>query len=186
MPDPLWTLCRGCTQPVDVMVIPAEPHPDHPVGASWRYDCAACGWSSDADQADNDLDVSVDAPPPPDPLTVLLPALQRIGLERIATALGRSLSPIMDAVRAQPGLSHIKGTDYELLLEALRSREGWEPRQPRWSNVQHISGHGSGVGHALCVVIGVDPNEVCPDDDGETCPRCGSWLDDDEDEDAEE
>ena len=185
MPDHLWTPCRGCTQPVDVMVIPAEPHPEHPVGASWRYDCAACGWSSDADQTDNDLDVSVDAPPPPDPLTVLLPALQRIGLERIAAALGRSLSPIMDAVRAQPGLSHIKGTDYELLLEALRSREGWEPRQPRWSNVQHISGHGSGVGHALCVVIGVDPDEVRHDDDG-SCPYCGFCADYDEDEDAEE
>ena len=175
MPDPLWTLCRGCTQPVDVMVIPAEPHPEHPVGASWRYDCPGCGWSSDADQTDNDLDVSVDAPPPPDPLTVLLPALQRIGLERIAAALGRSLSPIMDAVRETTGWMHIKGTDHDLLLAVLRSREGWVPGRTRWSHVRDISGHGSGVGHVLCTVAGLNPDEICPDDD-ETCERCGAEL----------
>ena len=41
-------------------------------------------------------------------LTDLLPKLRRIGLERIAAALGTSLSPVMDAVRAQPGLAHVQ------------------------------------------------------------------------------
>jgi len=108
-------------------------------------------------------------------LTDLLPKLRRIGLERIAAALGTSLSPVMDAVRAQPGLAHVQGTDHDLLLRALRSREGWEPGQARWSNVRSIAGNGSGVGHALCVVIGVDPDEMHPGD-GELCPRCGSFL----------
>lgn len=184
MPDPLWTICRGCAQPVDVMVIPAEPHPEHPVGASWRYDCPGCGWSSDADQTNNDLDVSVDAPPPPDPLTVLFPALQRIGLERIATALGRPLSPIMDAVRSQPGLAHVEGTDHDLLLRTLRSFGNWEAGEARWTKMCTITGHGSSVGHALCVAIGVDPDEVCPED--EACPYCGFCADYDEDEDGEE
>ncbi|MEY5060100.1 MAG: hypothetical protein RIS45_21 [Planctomycetota bacterium] len=48
-----------------------------------------------------------------------------------------------------------------------------------------MAGHGSGVGHALCVVLGIDPNEPGPQDDGENCPRCGSLLErDDEDDDA--
>lgn len=93
--------------------------------------------------------------------------------EKIATM---TASPIMDAVRAQPGLAHVKGTDAELLRWVLRSRHGWEPGQVRWSHVCDMAGHGSTVGHALCVAVGVDPNETAPDDDGENCPRCGSLL----------
>lgn len=95
-------------------------------------------------------------------------------------------SPIMDAVRAMPKLGHIKGTDHDLLLWLLRSRHGWEPGQPRWSHVRDMSGHGSSVGSALCVAVGVDPDEVAPQDDGENCPRCGSLLERDEDDEEPE
>lgn len=84
-------------------------------------------------------------------------------------------SPIMDAVRAQPGLAHVTGTDADLLLTLLRSRHGWEPGQPRWSHVRMMSGHGSSVGHALCVAVGIDPNEMAPLDE-ENCRRCGAYL----------
>lgn len=95
-------------------------------------------------------------------------------------------SPIMDAVRAQPGLEHVKGADAELLLTLLRSRQGWEPVTPRWSHVRLMAGHGSTVGHALCVAAGIDPNETAPPLDEENCKRCGSYLLDREDEEDEE
>ena len=98
-------------------------------------------------------------------------------------------APIMDAVRARPGLEHVKGTDAELLRRVLRSTDGWEPGQVRWSHVASVSGHGSTVGHALCVAVGVDPNERGPKLDEEVCGRCGAYLldrDDDTSEEAED
>ena len=92
-------------------------------------------------------------------------------------------SPIMDAVRAQPGLAHVKGTDAELLRWVLRSGHDWEPGQPRWSHVRLMAGHGSGVGHALCVAVGINPDDVAPQDDGENCPRCGALIEGDEEHD---
>jgi len=95
-------------------------------------------------------------------------------------------------LEARPGLEHVKGTDAELLRWVLRSGHGWEPGQVRWSYVASLSGHGSGVGHALCVVVGVNPNENAPQDDGENCPRCGSLIergdeyDDEDDDDCDE
>lgn len=89
-----------------------------------------------------------------------------------------SASPIMDAVRAQPGLEHVTGTDHDLLLRILRSRDGLEPGQVRWAHVRDLVGHGSTVAYAICVIVGVNPDEVAPQD-GNECPRCGSTLRDD-------
>lgn len=102
--------------------------------------------------------------------------LERENAELRAKLAMMTASPIMDAVRARPGLAHVKGTDAELLRWVLRSGHGWEPGQVRWSHVRDMAGHGSTVGHALCVAVGVNPDDVAPQDDGENCPRCGSLL----------
>ena len=118
-----------------------------------------------------------------DQLTALLPAARTPA--DVLTDPQPGASPIMDAVRAQPGLEHVKGTDTDLLITLLRSRQGWEPVTPRWSHVRLMAGHGSTVGHALCVAAGIDPNEEAPDVDEETCSRCGSYLRDGKDEEDE-
>ena len=115
--------------------------------------------------------------------------LERENAELRASLAAATASPIMDAVRARPGLEHVKGNDAELLRRVLRSTEGWEPGQVRWSHVASVSGHGSTVGHALCVAVGLDPNENAPKLDEENCARCGSYLldrDDDTSEEAED
>ena len=112
--------------------------------------------------------------------------LERENAELRAALAAAKASPIMDAVRARPGLEHVKGTDAELLRRVLRSTEGWEPGQVRWSHVASVSGHGSTVGHALCVAVGLDPNENAPKLDEENCARCGSYLLDRDDDTSEE
>lgn len=73
-------------QPVDVVTHPAEEYDDGTrLGAAWSYECA-CGWQCESYMVSEAAE-GEDYPPPPDPLTVLLPALRRIGLERIAAAL---------------------------------------------------------------------------------------------------
>lgn len=85
----LWTLCPGCYQPVDVRRIPADRPGD---GSSWEFLCKKCEWYEDADMHHADLDVTADAPPPPDPLVVLAaivgPVVERAGREAVAKALG--------------------------------------------------------------------------------------------------
>ena len=53
---------------------------------SW-WGCPFCHWAADADSVFPGLDPAQDAPPPPDPLTVLLPILRHIGIKRITAAL---------------------------------------------------------------------------------------------------
>lgn len=82
-----------------VTVTEIAPHPiDRPQdGASWEYRCKVCGEHADADAVFPDIDVTKDAPPPPDPL-VLLAAIvgavvERAGREAVGVALGFIAAP---------------------------------------------------------------------------------------------
>ena len=97
-----------------------------------------------------------------------------IRVDELSVEVQAAPSPIMDAVRSQPGLAHVQGTDHELLLTVLRSTVGWAPRTARWSHVRDVTKRGSGVGSAICAVIGVDPDKKRRDD-GE---RCGGVTED--------
>ena len=74
--------------PVTVTEIPAVAGN----GASWDYTCPACEWYADADACFPDLDVTKDAPPPPDPLVLLAvivgAVVERAGREAVAAGLG--------------------------------------------------------------------------------------------------
>jgi hypothetical protein len=68
-------------------------------------------------------------------------------------------------VTGQPGLDHVDvDPDRDLLrraLLALRPRRGEGP-SPRWSLVRNALHHGSGVSQAICLALGIDPDEVVP------------------------
>jgi len=84
-----WTLCAGCCKPVSVTPIAPERLGD---GESWEYACDACDYYASADDIFPDLDVTENAPPPPDPLAMLAaivaPIVERAGREAVAKALG--------------------------------------------------------------------------------------------------
>jgi hypothetical protein len=68
-------------------------------------------------------------------------------------------------VTQQPGLDHVTvDPDRDLLrraLLALRPGRG-EKGRPRWWFVHHALLHGSGVSQAICLALGIDPDEVVP------------------------
>lgn len=88
-----WTVCNACFNIVQVDVTqPLMEDDSYYAGAGWSYKCPACGWSRTEEGSVAWAESSaalpnVHASPPPDLLSKLLPALHRLGLDKIVAAM---------------------------------------------------------------------------------------------------
>jgi hypothetical protein len=75
---------------------------------------------------------------------------------------------IRRAVLANPRLSHCDVADDVALLRRAIVRASREfGAGPMWSHVGSMTGHGSGVATAICVALGLDPDQHAGREPGE-------------------
>jgi hypothetical protein len=104
----------------------------------------------------------------------------RAWVSRLRVGLGAwSSSLVADRVRAVPALAHVDvDDDVSLLRAALVNAHLDEPRERSlWVTVRNLTGHGSGVGTAICRALGLDPDMPGEREDE---------VEEDEDEDGDE